>query len=648
MSGQPTTAGGGRQVNVHVHDHVSSPRPSVSSELAPELPALQATSSAHPGVPSAPVTPPRGRTMARYPESLGRVPLHRRGTSKTYERLEDLLREAGYRETRVFTPEAEQSTRNSLGKQEGRLNGSIRGGVGAVVGFLTGLVSRNSSVCREAATSGEVSTPTTSRQAEGQVSSAPSSPPPRVQQLNGLPNTSNTSSTTSLSGYSQNLSTESLHITVQRMRINSALGSAESIHPSTGTARHIVQPHQSSHALPHHSRYHLMQQQRPSLHRQPSKLGQSHVPTSHAYLRHMASAPDIQPLIKRPSSSEISLRSHQRLQATHGRHRGTQQHRRVFRPNDREFVSNYECKREAKDQLSQPPLPRNWLESVTRAILSGAGTTPMSDTASARTVATQKSSSAVSAHSTLQSKGPRPTRKPSLLRPEVQGQKAKICEVQVHHAVVVCRSAPTSRTTSPVRTSIIDKHPHIRSNRLNQSRRTSKQPDSRSRQKGKDKDTETVPSLAKTRVENDGWEIQHRYLGGWGMDTRGNESPSDDDDDDDDDELGLDRLLVPPRRQHSVRSLRKHLQPRRNEAASSTVAGGSDRSSLLSSGRSRPDWWNQSWGTSGGREWTAGDGGEDEEGYRHVFSGYESGTAGRSNRRRRGLPGSWAQWRTAS
>ncbi|KAI6134783.1 hypothetical protein EV401DRAFT_1904822 [Pisolithus croceorrhizus] len=587
MLGQTTAAGSERQVNVH--DHITSPRPSVSSELAPGLPSPQTTSSATimpPGVPSTPGTPPRGRTMARYPESLGRVPLHRRGTSKTYERLEDLLREAGYRETRVFTPEAERSARNSSGKQESRLNSSIRGGVGAVVGFLTGLVSRNSSLCRESATSGEVTTPSTSRQVEGQMSSAPSSPSLRVEQLNGLAKASNRS----------NLSSESLHITAQRMRINSALGSAEPIHPSAGTTRHIVQPH------------HLTQQQRPSLHRQPSKLGQSHVPAVHAHLRHMASAPNIQPLNKCPSSSEISLRSHQRLTSN------------PWAPSrntaSSSFVSNYECKREAKDQSSLPPLPRNWLESHP-----------------ARTVATQKSSSALSEHSSSQRKGPRPTRKPSLLCPEVQGQKAKICEVQVHHAVVLCRSAPTSRTSSPVRTSIIDQHSQIRSNLAGS------HPDSW--------DTDIVPSLAKTRVENDEWEIQHRYLGGWGMDTRGNESPSDDDDDDDDDELGLDRLLVPARRQHSVRSLRKHLQPQRNEAASSTVAGGSDRSSLLSSRRSRPDWWNQSWGTSGGRERTAGDGGEDEEGYRHVFSGNESGTAG-GNRRRRGLPGSWAQWRTAS
>ncbi|KZP07226.1 hypothetical protein FIBSPDRAFT_875820, partial [Athelia psychrophila] len=38
-----------------------------------------------------------------------RAPLHRRGTSKTYERMEDLLREAGYKETQVFTPETERA-----------------------------------------------------------------------------------------------------------------------------------------------------------------------------------------------------------------------------------------------------------------------------------------------------------------------------------------------------------------------------------------------------------------------------------------------------------------------------------------------------------------------------------------------------------
>lgn len=92
---------------------------------------------------SQPFTPPRGRT--RYPDTLARVPLHRRGTSKTYERLEDLLREAGYKETRVFTPESERHTDHGIDKH----TSSVRGGVGTVVGFLAGLVSRNSSMARE-------------------------------------------------------------------------------------------------------------------------------------------------------------------------------------------------------------------------------------------------------------------------------------------------------------------------------------------------------------------------------------------------------------------------------------------------------------------------------------------------------------------
>lgn len=42
---------------------------------------------------------------------------HRRGTSKQYESLEDLLTAAGYKETRIFTPESERITDGSAGKQ---------------------------------------------------------------------------------------------------------------------------------------------------------------------------------------------------------------------------------------------------------------------------------------------------------------------------------------------------------------------------------------------------------------------------------------------------------------------------------------------------------------------------------------------------
>ncbi|KAJ3507891.1 hypothetical protein NLJ89_g6051 [Agrocybe chaxingu] len=86
--------------------------------------------------PPEPTTPPQTR-RSRYPD-LGRVPLHRRGTSKTYERLEDLLKEAGYKETRIFTPETERAEA-SEGSGDKR-NSVVKEGVGAVVGFLTGLM----------------------------------------------------------------------------------------------------------------------------------------------------------------------------------------------------------------------------------------------------------------------------------------------------------------------------------------------------------------------------------------------------------------------------------------------------------------------------------------------------------------------------
>jgi hypothetical protein len=56
--------------------------------------------------------------------------------------MEDLLREAGYKETRVFTPEAERFPADG-DKRKGDAEGgglSVKESVGAVVGFLAGLV----------------------------------------------------------------------------------------------------------------------------------------------------------------------------------------------------------------------------------------------------------------------------------------------------------------------------------------------------------------------------------------------------------------------------------------------------------------------------------------------------------------------------
>lgn len=121
-------------------------RQATSSSASASPPSLQSSfSSTAENVepPPTPCTPPRGRS--RYPSSLAhdglRVPLHRRGTSKTYERLEDLLKEAGYKETRVFTPETERHRELEQDHGDGRqTDGKLRNGVETVVGFLAGLV----------------------------------------------------------------------------------------------------------------------------------------------------------------------------------------------------------------------------------------------------------------------------------------------------------------------------------------------------------------------------------------------------------------------------------------------------------------------------------------------------------------------------
>lgn len=121
--------------------------PSPSSSASP--PSLLQSSFSSAGDPhnvepaQTPHTPPRGRS--RYPSSLApdgpRVPLHRRGTSNTYERLEDLLKEAGYKETRIFTPETDRNREHERVRGEGRQSdGKLKNGVDTMFGYLAGLV----------------------------------------------------------------------------------------------------------------------------------------------------------------------------------------------------------------------------------------------------------------------------------------------------------------------------------------------------------------------------------------------------------------------------------------------------------------------------------------------------------------------------
>ncbi|KAG6327709.1 hypothetical protein ID866_11380, partial [Astraeus odoratus] len=360
------------------------------------------------------------------------------------------------------------------------------------------------------------------------------------------------------------------------MRVSSAIESAELANvPSPTKAQRVAQSHQSSWGLPHHPHLHLPSEPRHLLRRHPSKLNGSNVSTAHAYLRHMASAPNIQPLTKRPSSSEMSMRSHQQhLRPPHQYRRGIPRPSHVADQNDRVPAPECAYKPDANDQDTHAPFPR-WLESVTRAILSGTSAVA-SDTASAKTIVTQKTSLAISNRSSLQHRGRQPVRKPSLLSPEVLDQKARACEGRVHCANVMCRSAPTSRAGSLVRAGVTDAYASTLSHKLVRS--GGEHSASRGRRaKGKSRERDVLPTLAKTRVENDEWGTRHRYLGGWGMDTRedGLSSEEEDDDEDDEGELGLARLLVPARRQHSIQSLRKHLQPPTRDTGASAALGAS-------------------------------------------------------------------------
>jgi hypothetical protein len=123
--------------------------------------------------------------------------------------------------------------------------------------------------------------------------------------------------------------------------------------------------------------------------------------------------------------------------------------------------------------------------------------------------------------------------------------------------------------------------------------------------KGKNKDQENVPSL---RAQHD-----QLYIDGLGIPA----TPSTIlfDDDDDDEVLDLARILVPPKRQNSIASLRKH---------------------LITPQRPRTRIRHQAWPDGEGYS-------EDEQDFRRLVSGAGSGGASRSSERRRlGLPTPWS------
>lgn len=460
---------------------------------------LQSSSSSAAGPPSnepqdSSHTPPRGRQ--RYPSGLAlgepRIPLHRRGTSKTYERLEDLLQEAGYKETRIFTPETERHREYERGRRERpQTDGRVRGGMDTVVGFLTGLVS-------------------------GQA--------------------------------------DSQRVHANRSQDEQILRTSLSVHQPRPSSTNGPIPAASSFQV----RGRPGQPLRSDGATNNERSSDAHASPARAYLRHIASAPNIPrrrvpgerappPVIKK---SIISLN--------------------------------------APD--SPPPMPPSWLEIVARAVLGFHGShIPRSDTARSSNQSrfeslshptsrsstvrgygrlTRKRQAAIYGDAAAKQRG-RSTRSlltspqpPNMLAARSQASLGEVIKLNV-----VCRSAPASRSSSVARHKPRDQSLATASlgNLSNGSvRGKSKALQSTSRNIRRKTGRDCGPNL-RDQVEDDGSTFH----------TAGEREDYDSSsEDEDEDEVDLSKLLVPPRRQQSIKSLRRQLtRSHCGDANASGIAG---------------------------------------------------------------------------
>jgi len=500
--------------------------------------------------------------------------------------MEDLLKEAGYKETRIFTPETDRKdAKGDHGSDDTRLS-VVKDGMGAVVGFLAGLMpSASSSKASLETYTQDYDSPLTQRY----------SGPRRSLDLTEPPTPTTIAS-----------SIDSLRVPTpraSRQHINSPTPTV--INANTHPQYHRQQPPalvRTSSQLSYASRQVRKEPSRSSINRQSNHIPPSPNPNviasprpsrAGAYLRHMASVPDIPP---RPSSTPVHILNRPKI---------------LLNDSDSEAPpSIYTRSGNGEGESEEPPLPPTWLETVARAVLFG-GTgayaggpahfqqeaarlaPPHSKEQVLRTTRSSLSQVPSSRRSKYHQRMPTTARSglsdqtnmagflvpPPPLFSRIERGRAGTSEGEVSKTRVVCRSAPGSRSNS------VDGK-----ERRNQERGRGN--------KRKQNNQDRLPSLARTRAEGDVWSrttkrhnarssadagnVANRYLGGWGA-----ESESDDDvgkghggitsEDDDEGELDLARILVPPKRQNSIKSLRKHLEP----ADGGSSAGGSSAQAKL-------------------------------------------------------------------
>ena len=506
--------------------------------------------------PSTPVTHPI-RFDARYPSTLGtgRIPLHRRGTSNTYERLEDLLREAGYKDTRVFTPETERAEIEAEERKARELEraqeGSARAGVGAVVGYLAGLVSRTSSSQIPEEEAGKRKSPI------HQEYSPPPSPLARKSCSKSKHNKE--SSIPSPPSTLQNLTPGSSFESLPRSPFHSPS------HISYSTQRrnrHTPSPNATPRAM-HQESYPHPSRLRPQPYSMSNRSPQTYSEASRArqYLRHIASTPNFQQVPSKKPRGKIPSP----WQSSRYHPKGRQSPRTVLL-DDSDTESELFGQRGIGDgeETSEQSLPRSWLENVARAVLFGGAGSYIGGPSGAASSHSRSPRSQLRTNPSVLSdrtnktttSGDNLVRAPPLLLSQIASAQRRPSESRVSRARVECHSAPASRSSSRVRGSRSNLHADVKSE-VDRGRKgrdgtvRGKEEGRRTKRnrKGKGKVHDEMPCLARTKIQNDDWSRADEDA----------ESIFVSSDDDEDGELNLARLLIPPKRQQSIRSLRRHL-----------------------------------------------------------------------------------------
>lgn len=451
------------------------------------------------------------------------VPLHRRGTSNTYERLEDLLREAGYKETRIFTPEHDTFPDED---KRGKLNveGNKKGGVAAgVVGFLAGLL------------------PGASKPEETDPAPAEDDSPPESPLASKFPDSRGKKFTLSPTSSSTNLAFSDTN-------------------PNRSTSPSLIY---------NKPLYPFRANQR-SVRPQSSFTGPPPAPSAaNALLRHMQSVPEM-PKIRGNNSPVFVLNEPGTINRT-------------------------------------PPLPPTWLDSVKNAVVSSsvvgahAGGPREYNPRTTTTQRKKENNPVLHNHTNLHRGRPNTGDGPSRLAPLQPFAQRFASPGPVTTVNIMCRSAPGSRSSSLTRGS--SRRGALDLGRLEQELR------GKGKGRGRSRKRTGVPSLVATRVDD------------WDNNDTLKKVDHHDEDEEEEGELDLARLLVHPKRQQSIQSLRKNLER---------------HSSSLKVGK---------WGVAGLDPWRPEDDLEDGSVIprrRRQRSPDEMEAPGLMVRRRSGLPSDWA------